>query len=129
MLTCTSPTQRDGPIDHPMGSLVHLFEVLREEDEAAVKVSVADVSTRDESIAEAKKIGIQFAGQAWRYSEERKRGRHDAHPRSGPTIPFAFRSACVSAHNWGNLETGTQTSRQYETTQILQPPLDAPKSR
>jgi hypothetical protein len=45
ILTCTSPTQRDGPIDHPMGSLVHLFKVLREEDEAAVKVSVADVST------------------------------------------------------------------------------------
>jgi hypothetical protein len=44
-LTCTSPTQRDGPIDHPMRSLVHLFEVLREEDQAAVKVAVSDVST------------------------------------------------------------------------------------
>jgi hypothetical protein len=44
ILTCTSPTQRDGPIDHPMGSLVHLFEILREEDQAAVKVAIADVS-------------------------------------------------------------------------------------
>ena len=43
-----------------MGSLVHLFKVLREEDEAAVKVAVADVSTRDVSIAEAKEMVFHF---------------------------------------------------------------------
>ena len=131
-LTCTSPTQRDGPIDHPMGSLVHLFKVLREEDQAAVKVAVADVSTdikihdnKDKN--KAKRDGLSVSRSGFRLSVKRRRA--DAHPRSGPTIPFAFRSACVSAHSCGNLETGTQTSRQYETTQILQPPLDAPKSR
>lgn len=97
VLASTRAAKLNGPMDHSVGGCICLFKFAGFKNDTTVKVAIAYMP-----IFWKKKKSASFALPSEAYV--------DAYPSMGPRIPSFSRSAAVSLHSCGSLETGTQTS-------------------